>query len=91
MYTLRPTRHFDRRSQKFRDAHPELRRRLAMVLRDLEANPFQPHLKLHALRGELDGYHAVSVTYEHRILLILLVREREIILHDIGSHDEVYP
>ena len=33
---------------------------------------------------------AVSVTYEYRIILTLEVTEREIILLDIGSHDEVY-
>lgn len=50
----------------------------------------QPHLRLHALRGEMEGMHAVSVTYQYRIVLTLLIREREVILLDIGTHDEVY-
>ena len=33
---------------------------------------------------------AVSVTYEYRIILTLEVTVREILLLDIGSHDEVY-
>jgi hypothetical protein len=32
----------------------------------------------------------VSVTYAHRITLTLRVSKREVVLLDIGSHDEVY-
>jgi mRNA-degrading endonuclease YafQ of YafQ-DinJ toxin-antitoxin module len=90
VYTLVPTRRFDRQAERFRRTHPQLRRRLAQVLRDLELDPMQPHLRLHALRGEMEGMHAVSVTYQYRIVLTLLIREREVILLDIGTHDEVY-
>jgi mRNA-degrading endonuclease YafQ of YafQ-DinJ toxin-antitoxin module len=30
------------------------------------------------------------VDYDNRIVLTIQVSEREITLHDIGSHDEVY-
>lgn len=33
---------------------------------------------------------AISITYEYRIILTLEVTDSEIILLDIGSHDEVY-
>jgi mRNA-degrading endonuclease YafQ of YafQ-DinJ toxin-antitoxin module len=59
-------------------------------LRDLENDPLQPHLRLHPLKGKMQGLHAVSVTYSYRISLTLKVTEKEIILLDIGSHDEVY-
>jgi len=45
---------------------------------------------LHPLKGKMQGLHAVSVTYSYRISLTLKVTEKEIILLDIGSHDEVY-
>ena len=90
MWVLVTTSHFDRRIARFRRAHPQLRKRLAQVLRDLEADPFQPHLRLHPLKGDLAGLHAVSVTYTYRLTLTLKVTEKEIILLDIGSHDEVY-
>ena len=90
MYRLVSTSHFDRRIARFRRAHPELLQRLARVLRDLEADPFQPHLRLHPLKGELAGLHAVSVTYAYRITLTLRIARREIVLLDIGTHDEVY-
>lgn len=55
MYALVTTSHFDRRVVKFTRAHPELKKHLAQILRDLESDPFQPHLRLHALMGELKG------------------------------------
>jgi mRNA-degrading endonuclease YafQ of YafQ-DinJ toxin-antitoxin module len=90
MYLLVTSKHFERRSEKFKQAHPELKKRLAQLFRDLEADPFEPHLRLHPLKGKLDGLHAVSLTYEYRVVLTLKITEREIVLIDIGSHDEVY-
>ena len=47
-------------------------------------------LRLHPLSGELEGLHAVSLTYVYRITLTLRITKKEIVLLDIGSHDEVY-
>ena len=90
MYQLVWTARFTRTPKKFAQAHPDLRQHLARVLRDLENDPLQPHLRLHPLKGKMQGLHAVSVTYSYRISLTLKVTEKEIILLDIGSHDEVY-
>jgi mRNA-degrading endonuclease YafQ of YafQ-DinJ toxin-antitoxin module len=90
MYDLIETPHFERRLAKFRRAHPDLKRRIIQAFADLRADPFQPRLRLHALQGQLAGFHAVSVTYEYRIVITLQITEREIVLIDIGSHDEVY-
>jgi mRNA-degrading endonuclease YafQ of YafQ-DinJ toxin-antitoxin module len=90
MYQLIATRHFERQLVRFNRAHPELRRRVAQALLDLEHDPLQPHLRLHALSDQLAGLHAVSVTYAYRIVLTLRISEREITLLNIGSHDEVY-
>ena len=55
------------------------------------ANKFvQPHPKYHPLGGNLKGVRAVSVTYHYRITFTLQITEKEIILLDVGSHDEVY-
>jgi len=90
MYQLVWTARFTRTAKKCAQAHPDLRQRLARVLRDLENDPLQPHLRLDPLKGKMQGLHAVSVTYSFRISLTLKVTEKEIILLDIGSHDEVY-
>jgi addiction module RelE/StbE family toxin len=63
---------------------------LAATLRDLEADPFQPHLRYHALGGKLKGFKAVSITHSYRIVLTVEVTDKEVILLDVGSHDEVY-
>jgi addiction module RelE/StbE family toxin len=90
MYTLVWTAAFTRAAEGFVQAHPDRRARLASILRDLERDPFQPHLRYHPLSGKLKGVQAVSVTHEYRIILRIEIREKEIILLDIGSHDEIY-
>lgn len=90
MYRLVWTAAFTRSAQRFAQKHPDLRTRFAAVLRDLESDPFQSHLKLHPLSGSLKGLQAVSFTYDYRIILTIEVTEKEIILLNIGSHDEVY-
>ncbi len=90
MYTLVTTRHFLRSAKKFIEKHPDIRPRFAKIIDDLKDNPFQSHLNLHPLGGNLEGIFAVSLTYSYRITLILKITEKEIILLDIGSHDDVY-
>jgi len=55
----------------------------------LRVDPFDPSLRLHPLTGKLQGLQAVSLTYSYRITLTLQITEHEILLLDIGSHDEV--
>lgn len=90
MYTITTPQHFLRQARKFLKKHPGLKPRFARVVADLQNDPFQPGLSLHPLGGNLTGCHAVSLTYSYRITLTLLITEKEIILLDIGSHDEVY-
>ena len=90
MYEIVTTRHFMRSAKKFLRKHPDLRDRFAKVIDDLKDDPFQPHLELHALGVKLDGIFAASISHSYRLTLSLKITEREIILLDIGSHDEVY-
>ena len=90
MYTITTPQQFLRQARKFFKKHPDLKPRFARVVADLQDDPFQPGLALHPLVGKLAGCHAVSLTYSYRITLTLLITEKEIILLDIGSHDEVY-
>lgn len=90
MYFLVWTSGFTRAAKKFIEQHTELRSRFSAILRDLETDPFQPHLKFHHLTGKLKGTQAVSLTHSYRIIMTVMVTDQEIILLDIGSHDEVY-
>ena len=89
-WTLATTAFFDRRVRKFLTKHPDLRPRFADTLAQLAADPFESSLRLHPLTGKLQGMQAVSLTYRYRITLTVQVTEHEILLLDIGSHDEVY-
>lgn len=90
MYALIWSPRFTRTARKFIQNHCELKIKFANILRDLERDPFQPHLKYHQLSGKLKGIQAVSLTDSYRITLTVVISDNEIILLDVGSHDEVY-
>ena len=90
MYAIVTPQHFLRQARKFFKRHPDLKPRFGRVLSELQKDPFQPHLELHPLSGKLTACHAVNLTHAYRITLTLLITEKEIILLDIGTHDEVY-
>jgi mRNA-degrading endonuclease YafQ of YafQ-DinJ toxin-antitoxin module len=89
-YRLATSSRFDRQLKRFNRKNPELRNRVQQIFHDLQEDPFQPHLRLHPLRGRMDGYHAARIDYSNRIILILLLDVRTIRMVDIGSHDDVY-
>ncbi|MGA9046099.1 type II toxin-antitoxin system YafQ family toxin [Sulfuricurvum sp.] len=79
-----------KREVKFFKKHPDLLDKYGTLLKKLQNDPFEPSLKLHKLQGSLEKFHAVRLTYEYRIILILMIVDEQIILIDIGTHDEVY-
>jgi mRNA-degrading endonuclease YafQ of YafQ-DinJ toxin-antitoxin module len=90
MYTLVWSPAFVRSPEKFVARHPGLRQKFGDVLRALEQDPFQPRLKYHHLGGKLKGVQAVSITDSSQITLTLVIVRREVLLLDVGSHDDVY-
>ena len=90
MYTIVATQRFLRRARKFLKRHPDLQERFAHIINDLKQDPFAPHLDYHLLGGKLKGVQAISITDSYRITLTVVITDKEIILLDVGSHDEVY-
>jgi len=90
MYELKQTPYFSRAFKHFAKRHPELRDATLTTLNTLREDPYAPPLRLHPLTGRLAGKQAVSINYAYRIVLCVEIAEQEIILHNIGSHDEVY-
>ena len=90
MFTLVWTSWFTRAAKKFVKRHPELREKFAAILRDLEKDPFQSNLKFHHLGGKIKGIQAVSITDKYRVTLDVIITDREVILLDVGSHNDVY-
>jgi mRNA-degrading endonuclease YafQ of YafQ-DinJ toxin-antitoxin module len=81
---------FIKTAKKFLKKHPDLKEKFKLAIQKLEKNPFEPSLKLHKLQGNLEEFYAVRLTYEYRIILILIIVNEQIILIDIGTHDDVY-
>jgi len=86
-YRLIFTESYLKREKKFLKKHPELIERYKKVLKLLEVNPNHPSLRLHKLKGKLEGKYSVSITMSYRIILTFAVTERGIVLIDVGSHD----
>jgi len=89
-YTLIFTDSYKKRAKRFAKKHPELAGQYRKVLYLLKENPHHPSLRLHPLKGRLQNVHSVSINMSYRITLELLITEKEIILINIGSHDDVY-
>lgn len=89
-YTITWSVPFTRAARRFLRKHRDLADRFSEILGKLRANPFDPSLRLHPLLGDLEGLHAVSLTYAYRITLYLHIEETRIVLVGIGTHDEVY-
>ena len=84
------TETFARTARKFLRRQPGLAGIFEDVLHQLESDPHAPRLRLHPLKGRHQGTQAVSLTYEHRIVLMLRLTPKEVVLLDVGTHDEVY-
>ena len=89
-YELVFTERYNRRAARFIKQHPEIRQQYLKTLQLLEANPFHPSLRLHPLRGKLEGLHSVSINLSYRITLELLIQDEQIIPVNVGDHDAVY-
>lgn len=89
-FSLSATASFLRHARSFFRKHPELKQKFGEIATALQEDPFQPHLGLHALKGKLQGLHAIRITHQYRLTLTILLKEHEIVLIDIGSHDDVY-
>jgi len=89
-YTLIYPNSYIRRARKFMRKHPEIQAQYKKTLELLELDPNHPSLRLHGLEGRLKDLSSVSINISYRIVLALEIRDKEIILFDIGSHDQVY-
>ncbi len=72
--------------------HTQYAEHIRSALTLLSANAFDPRLKTHKLKGELEGSWACSAGYDLRIVFKFAQYEgaEAILLETIGTHDEVY-
>jgi mRNA-degrading endonuclease YafQ of YafQ-DinJ toxin-antitoxin module len=89
-YTLVYTNSYIKRASKFVKKHPDLVSQYEKTLKLLEIDPTHPSLRLHPLKGKLKELHSVSINISYRITLEFILINKEIILVNVGHHDEVY-
>ncbi|MHB9011047.1 MAG: type II toxin-antitoxin system RelE/ParE family toxin [Ignavibacteriaceae bacterium] len=74
--------------------NPTLENKILQTMKLLQQDPFLPKLKTHKLKGILEDNWACYVDYDLRIVFDFVkskaTNETEILLMNIGSHDEVY-
>ncbi|QLE56868.1 type II toxin-antitoxin system YafQ family toxin [Nostoc sp. TCL26-01] len=94
MMTLVLASSFKRAFKRLVRRQPELQGRIEARLALLTSDPFDPLLQSHKLKGKLSEAWACSVDYDCRIVFNFVENpesgDEEILLIDIGSHDEVY-
>ena len=89
-YNLIYTNSYIRRASKFIKKHPDLISQYGKTLKLLEIDPNHPSLRLHSLKGNLKDLHSVSINISYRITLEFIILKKEIILVNVGHHDEIY-
>jgi len=89
-YNLVYTNSYIKLASKFVKKHPDLISQYEKTLKLLEIDPNHPSLRLHSLKGKMKDLHSVSINISYRITLEFIIIKKEIILVNVGHHDEVY-
>lgn len=80
---------FKRSYKKKIQNNKEIKDRFWNSLELFSKDIFNPKLRTHKLTGKLKGLWAFSCAYDCRVLF-KFIDEDEVLLIDIGSHEEVY-
>ncbi|MAD41756.1 MAG: plasmid stabilization protein [Arcobacter sp.] len=89
-YKLLISDEYKKKLKKFFKKHPNMLDRYSKCLFILEQDPYHPSLRIHKLKGRLAEFYSISINMEYRIIIDFIIRDGEIILVDIGTHDDVY-
>ena len=88
------TSKFKRSLKKFVQRNANLQRQIDKTLLQMTQDILASSLMSHRLKGEYEGLRACSCGYDCRIIFSIQkneqTNEEEIVLLNIGSHDEVY-
>ena len=90
MFQIVFTESYKKREIKFFKGHPELISQYEKTLKILEMDPFHNSLRLHKLNPPLEALPSVSINMQYRITLELLLKNGQIILVNVGTHEQVY-
>ncbi len=81
---------YNKRAAKFLKKHPQLYSQYGKTLKLLEVDPYHPSLRIHKLKGALSELHSVSINMSYRITLQMIIQDGNLVLIDVGGHDDIY-
>lgn len=86
------TNRFVRQAKKYINRNLDAAESISQTVTILSNDPADPKIKTHKLKGNMAEYWSVSAGYDLRIIFKFIDNEGEeaIMLHGLGSHDEVY-
>lgn len=84
------TESYNKRAAKWLRRHPDLRGQYAKTLELMELNIHHPSLRLHKLSDRLSGLSSASINMSYRITIELIILDADIILVDVGAHEDLY-
>jgi mRNA-degrading endonuclease YafQ of YafQ-DinJ toxin-antitoxin module len=78
--------------KKFIGRNSLLKKQIDSSIEEMESDLYAVKLRTHKLSGVLEGSFACSCGFDCRIIFVLNknVKPEEIILIDLGTHEEVY-
>jgi addiction module RelE/StbE family toxin len=86
---IRHSGQFKRVYKKRIKDNPELRKLFWEAIEIFDTDPYHLALKTHPLRDRLEGKWAFSVDSDYRVVFHF-VTENEVVLLNIGTHQQVY-
>jgi len=84
------TEQYNKKVAKFIKRHPDVLSQYQKILELMSLNPHHPSLRLHELKGRFEGLSSISINTKYRITLEMIVTPKEIILINVGDHDQIY-
>jgi len=90
MYQLVFTPSYEKRVVRFLKKHSDIKKQYTKTIQLMEVDPFHPSLRIHQLSGKFKDLHSISINISYRISIEFMVKNKQIILVSIGTHDEVY-
>ena len=84
------TEQYNKKIAKFIKRHSDVLSQYQKILELMSLNPHHPSLRLHELKGRFEGLSSISINTKYRITLEMIVTPKEIILINVGDHDQIY-
>jgi toxin HigB-1 len=89
-FTIIYTESYIKRASRFLKKRPDLISQYEKSLKILEKDPRHPSLRLHQLKGKFKDLYSISINITYRITLEFYITNKEIVLVNVGHHDDVY-